>query len=187
MERPKATFVVTVLFVVVLATVPAVAGFIKRDGMGFVDSATSQPVRFGGTNNYYLHYKPKQMVNHLFGNASAYGFNVVRVSIDFLTAHLYPSSWSKSVQWADGWIQTHSQWAHQVGKPVVMEEFGITYDQVNIYTQWTNAMYNARYNGWSFWMLVTDNYPNYDGFAISCGSDACRLLARQAQRLSALP
>jgi hypothetical protein len=60
-------------------------------------------------------------------------------------------------------------------------------DQVNIYTQWTNAMYNAKYNGWSFWMLVTDNYPNYDGFAISCGSDACRLLARQAQRLSALP
>jgi hypothetical protein len=57
MERPKATFVVTVLFLVVLATVPAVAGFIKRDGMGFVDSATSQPFRFGGTNNYYLHYK----------------------------------------------------------------------------------------------------------------------------------
>ena len=48
-------------------------------------------------------------------------------SIDFLTAHLYPSSWSKSVQWADGWIQTHAQWAQQVGKPVVMEEFGITY------------------------------------------------------------
>jgi mannan endo-1,4-beta-mannosidase len=52
-----------------------------------------------------------------------------RVStIDFLTAHLYPSHWSKSTQWGDEWIQKHAQWAHeQVGKPVVMEEFGISY------------------------------------------------------------
>ena len=39
-------------------------------------------------------------------------------------------------------------------------------DQVNIYRQWTNTMYGSKYDGWNFWMLVTDNYPNYDGFAI---------------------
>jgi hypothetical protein len=42
--------------VALLAAGPA-AGFIKRSGIGFVDGNTNQPFRYGGTNNYYLHYK----------------------------------------------------------------------------------------------------------------------------------
>jgi hypothetical protein len=47
-------------------------------------------------------------------------------------------------------------------------------------------MYGSKYDGWNFWMLVTDNYPNYDGFAIACDSEVCRLLAQQARALRAL-
>lgn len=35
----------------------ASAGFIRRQGTGFVDPDTGKAFRFGGTNNYYLHHE----------------------------------------------------------------------------------------------------------------------------------
>jgi len=48
------------------------------------------------------------------------------ISIDFMTVHSYPSHWGKDDNWVSQWINAHKSWADQVGKPVIMEEYGGT-------------------------------------------------------------
>src|SRR3954464_12263979 len=52
------------------------AGFVTRAGADLeVDGKT---FRFAGSNNYYLHYSSPAMVDDVFGDAAAAGFNVLR-------------------------------------------------------------------------------------------------------------
>ncbi|HET9137976.1 cellulose binding domain-containing protein [Actinophytocola sp.] len=62
----------------VLAASPAAAGpvFVTRNGAGF--DLGGQPFRFGGTNNYYLHYKSQLMVDDVFSDAVAMNIKVLR-------------------------------------------------------------------------------------------------------------
>ncbi|QRW08113.1 Cellulase (glycosyl hydrolase family 5 protein) [Ceratobasidium sp. AG-Ba] len=53
-------------------------------------------------------------------------------SIDFGTFHSYPESWgqaSNSVDWGTQWIKDHATSQKAVGKPVIIEEFGVTSNQ----------------------------------------------------------
>lgn len=58
------------------ATTSATAGFVKRQGDDL--KVGSRTFRFAGTNNYYLHYKPRVMTDAVLEKAAANGFNVVR-------------------------------------------------------------------------------------------------------------
>jgi len=54
----------------------AADGFVATQGESFV--LDGQPYRFGGTNNYYLHYKSPKMVQDVFDDAAAMNLGVVR-------------------------------------------------------------------------------------------------------------
>jgi len=51
-------------------------GFVLRQGDRLV--LDGRPFRFGGTNNYYLFYKSRAMVDDVFADARAAGFTVMR-------------------------------------------------------------------------------------------------------------
>ncbi|WP_433379292.1 cellulase family glycosylhydrolase [Actinoplanes sp. CA-142083] len=69
---------------VLVAAGPAVAAVRPAPGAGFVTRSGStlklggKPFRFGGTNNYYLFYKSRTMVDDVFADAKAARFGVMR-------------------------------------------------------------------------------------------------------------
>ena len=54
----------------------AQSGFVQTRGKNFI--VEGQDFRFAGCNNYYLHYKPHEMIDDVLENASAMGLSVIR-------------------------------------------------------------------------------------------------------------
>jgi mannan endo-1,4-beta-mannosidase len=86
LRRPLALLSATLCGVVTaftLAAAPAAAhtshgggGFVSRHGSTL--TLDHRPFRFAGSNNYYLMYKSRPMVDDVFADASAAGFTVLR-------------------------------------------------------------------------------------------------------------
>jgi len=105
-------------------------------------------------------------------------------TVDFGTFHLYPSHWGVKPEdygvWGVLWIKQHAEVGRRVGKPVVLEEYGVPknapVDRVPIYRLWNDAAYKEGIAGSMFWMLAgvgeghdvdeSGYYPDYDGFRI---------------------
>ncbi|KAI0782501.1 glycoside hydrolase superfamily, partial [Irpex lacteus] len=71
--------------------------------------------------------------------------NLAVKTIDFGTFHLYPESWGQSSNpsssaWGSQWIADHATSQKAANKPVIIEEFGVTTDQPNVYTTWYNEV-----------------------------------------------
>jgi mannan endo-1,4-beta-mannosidase len=98
-------------------------------------------------------------------------------NINFIVYHLYPTSWGQTDAWGNQWISDHIALSNQVGKPALLEEFGLPSgsDRATFYQQWLNTVCSAHSN-WSFWILSARQmdlngnfaglYPDYDGFTI---------------------
>lgn len=127
-------------------------------------------------------------------------------TIDFGTPHLCVDEWNmKYLSSMEGefegidngkdddvdWIKLHSQFAKQANKPVIMEEFGLSYKNSGIpgfsetdktprdefYKKWLDMMDGSSfdgeysYAGYNFWMMSGKNtedgyYKDYDGYTI---------------------
>ena len=76
--------------------------------------------------------------------------------VSYMTAHLYPDSWGTDWAWGAWWIANHTALAHgpDIGKPFVVEEFGITADQHAVYANWTATALACGADGFQFWMVV---------------------------------
>ncbi len=101
--------------------------------------------------------------------------------IDFGTFHLYPEAWKKRDPLAFGlrWIEKHLTAGRIVGKPMLLEEYGIASksDRNRIYSAWLRAIEQQDGAGDLAWMLAsTDDetrapYPDYDGFTFYSDAD----------------
>ena len=93
---------------------PAQAGpvFVTRSGAGF--DLGGQPYRFGGTNNYYLHYSSTLMVDDVFADAQAMGVKVVRAWTFLECGGDRPNSNGGCSQGTDKWMQRWSNSANAV-------------------------------------------------------------------------
>jgi mannan endo-1,4-beta-mannosidase len=81
-------------------------------------------------------------------------------AVSYGTAHLYPESWGTDADaagWGAAWIANHTRDLHDVvGKPFVVEEFGITdlATQKSTYDTWTATAVSNGTDGFNVWMLV---------------------------------
>jgi mannan endo-1,4-beta-mannosidase len=101
--------------------------------------------------------------------------------IDFGTFHLYPEAWKMRDPVAFGlrWIEQHVTSGRTAGKPMLLEEYGITSksDRNRIYSAWLDAIQEQDGAGDLAWMLAsTDDetgepYPDYDGFTFYSDTD----------------
>lgn len=109
-------------------------------------------------------------------------------SVDFGTFHLYPDNWSTGLAWANQWIVDHIEAAQRVGKPTVLEEYGVTIQRDDetgkvlggierrqvAYTNWNNLLLKRGGAGSMFWILVgvdpenenTGYYQDYDHYSV---------------------
>ncbi len=112
-------------------------------------------------------------------------------SVDFGTYHLYPDHWSKTPEWGTQWIKDHLAAAKTVGKPSILEEFGLQNKSTRdgVYQTWTQTVREGGGAGWNFWILsgtleTGQLYPDYDGFTVYHPSTTATVLANEAAAIS---
>ena len=125
-------------------------GFVKRQGANLrLDGKT---FRFAGTNNYYLMYKSPLMVDDVFGDAQAAGFNVVRTWGFLDIGNQDGSNSVRGIQ--DG---TYFQyWDPTQGRPVYND--GPTGLEKLDY-----VLYSARQHGIKLVIPLTNNWNDFGG------------------------
>ena len=63
-------------------------------------------------------------------------------------------SWGQTANesaWGLQWIADHATSQETVGKPVIIEEFGVTSNQVEVYTAWLNEVVSSGLAGDLIW------------------------------------
>jgi mannan endo-1,4-beta-mannosidase len=105
--------------------------------------------------------------------------------IDFGTFHLYPEDWRTPENFGEQWILDHLQVARELGKPTILEEYGIKVKRARgntgevtegweerraTYQRWNDLTLARGGNAALPWMLAgvdekQTRYPDYDHFA----------------------
>ncbi|WP_254450282.1 cellulose binding domain-containing protein [Cohnella herbarum] len=113
-------------------------------------------------------------------------------NIDYGTYHLYPNHWNETAQWGNTWIANHINDGAAAGKPVVLEEFGLTDPSTrdSVYATWLGIVNQLGGAGDQFWILtgIQDDgqlYPDYDGFRVVYPSATATLISNHAQQMNA--
>ncbi|KAF8199077.1 mannanase [Pholiota molesta] len=117
--------------------------------------------------------------------------NLAISSIDFGTFHSYPDSWGQTANdslWGTQWIADHATSQKSAGKPVIIEEFGVTSNQATIYTSWLNEVVSSGLTGELIWQagshFSTGDTPN-DGFAVYIDGPVFPVIKAAAAQLKA--
>ncbi|RDB16956.1 putative mannan endo-1,4-beta-mannosidase F [Hypsizygus marmoreus] len=125
------------------------------------------------------------------GEGIDFDANLAISTLDFGTFHSYPEHWGQSdniQNWGTQWIADHAASQNLVGKPVIIEEFGVTSSQTTVYTAWFNQMVSSEIAGDLIWQagshLSTGDTHN-DGYAIYPDSAVYPLLKSHAAAIKA--
>ncbi|KAF7378392.1 Glycoside hydrolase family 5 protein [Mycena sanguinolenta] len=120
--------------------------------------------------------------------------NLALSTLDFGTFHMYPDSWGESgndIAWGQQWITDHAAIMTSANKPVIMEEFGLTYtgtQRSNDYATWYNTVLTTGLTGDLLWQAGSTfngtQTPN-DGYAIYPGDPVYTLLGQHAAAMKA--
>lgn len=124
-------------------------------------------------------------------------------NIDFGTYHLYPDHWGVAHRFGNDWIEDHIKVSRRVGKPFVLEEYGIhvrrQHDTAGpivhgwprrrvAYLNWNNLILQRGGQASMFWLLSGiespgQPYPDYDHFTVYDGDETYQLLLAFAERM----
>jgi mannan endo-1,4-beta-mannosidase len=124
--------------------------------------------------------------------------------IDYNTFHMYIDQWGVTPAWGEQWIVDHVAMARRLGKPSVLEEFGLKVqrDGGNVgpiikgwperrraYRRWSEIMLRRGGNGTLGWMIsgIDDDkprYPDYDGYGFYKDDETGLLLKDYAERFN---
>lgn len=128
-------------------------------------------------------------------------------NIDFGTFHLYPEDWNATLEWGDQWIADHLAVARELGKPTILEEYGVKVartppklgpitagwrDRKESYLRWNDIMLRRGGNGALVWMLggkddASPRYPDYDTYGFWSDTPTGKLLEGIADRFETAP
>lgn len=123
---------------------------------------------------------------------SSAGVDFVRnhapAAIDLVCLHVWPDQWGLSWQDAMDWVSDHvTVSTSEIGKPVILEEFGKNATQRDLFYQgWYDEIYNAAADGAAaagshFWILYHDTHSDYDGYGVYYPADATTVTIIQAE------
>lgn len=132
---------------------PAAAqqGFVSASGGQFV--LDGQAFRYGGTNNYYLHYKSNLMVDDVFNDAAAMNLDVIRTWTFLECGGDRPNSSGGCSQGEDLWMQ---RWSDSANGPVYNTG-------ANGLQKLDSMLAKANEAGIKLIMVLTNNWPDFGG------------------------
>lgn len=112
--------------------------------------------------------------------------------VDYGTVHLYPDHWQKTPEWGAEWIRRHARDARKIGKPVVVEEFGLRDKSKRdaVYADWLATALSERVAGMMVWLMTGRQndgspYPDYDGFDLKYPGSTASVLSEYALKIGA--
>ncbi|KAH8693950.1 glycoside hydrolase superfamily [Talaromyces proteolyticus] len=130
--------------------------------LDFEHMATISDVGFGFTNGSDGSYP------YTFGEGLDFVTNLCIPTINFDTFHLYTNSWGEALPWGRSWVSTHGAACAAIGKPCVLEEFGVTYDQCTYEAQWQATALNTSGSAANmFWQYESPNNGNTIYYSIN--------------------
>ncbi|TFK66523.1 glycoside hydrolase family 5 protein [Pluteus cervinus] len=125
------------------------------------------------------------------GDGIDFDANLAISTVDFGTFHSYPEPWGQTnnaTAWGVQWIQDHAASQKRIGKPVIIEEFGVTTNQLSTYTSWLNTVISSGLSGDLIWQagsrLPTGPSAD-DGYTIYPDDPVYPLLTGHAAALKA--
>jgi mannan endo-1,4-beta-mannosidase len=127
--------------------------------------------------------------------------------IDFGTFHLYPEDWGTPEKFAEQWIVDHLEVARELGKPTILEEYGVKVGRTqgnlgeinrgwverrDSYRRWNDIMLERGGNGVLAWMLAgidadKPRYPDYDQFVFYRDDETGQLIGDYGKRFLTAP
>ncbi|HEV8548898.1 MAG TPA: cellulase family glycosylhydrolase, partial [Polyangiaceae bacterium] len=129
--------------------------------------------------------------------------------IDFGTFHLYPENWGRELAWGEPWIVEHLRVARELGKPSVLEEYGVKVtrdggtlgpivkgwpERERAYRRWNELMRSGGGSGFLPWMLAgidegpgKPRYPDYDAYEFYDSDATGRLIGDDAKKFADAP
>lgn len=124
-------------------------------------------------------------------------------NVDYGTFHMYPDTWGTGASWPEHWIDDHVRLARELGKPTVLEEYGlkVTRDalgrvtdgldaRLTSYSSWNERVLSRGGNAAMFWILAGRDtagglYADYDHFSVYAGDQTSDLLRKYAGSFAA--
>jgi mannan endo-1,4-beta-mannosidase len=125
--------------------------FVSASGDQFV--LDGQPIRYGGTNNYYLHYKSNLMVDDVFDDAAAMNLGVIRAWTFLECGGDRPNSAGGCSQGQDLWMQ---RWSDATNGPIYNTGPG-GLERLDY------MLAKANETGIKLIMVLTNNWPDFGG------------------------
>ncbi|KAH8548436.1 glycoside hydrolase family 5 protein [Umbelopsis sp. PMI_123] len=96
--------------------------------------------------------------------------NLKLSNIDFGTVHLYPESWGYGTNgtWCEQWISDHVSSQNTIGKPVILEEYGMSTDALRAqhYPIWHALMESSGLAADAFWEIGISSVSGLDANTI---------------------
>jgi mannan endo-1,4-beta-mannosidase len=148
-----------------------------------------------GTDTTYKGYSPVNpyyigiygAMDWLFNGWKALSFtnNSADPNVDIASIHVYPTYTGMHWDQANTYITDHVRIAKNLGKPLVMDEFGWTGSpsRNEVYASWLDALITAGGAGALVWQLS----PNWcDEFCLAPGDDGWTAITQAAQGMSGL-
>jgi hypothetical protein len=90
--------------------------------------------------------------------------NTSIADIDFASIHVYPDAWNLPPEAGVNWIVDHIRIARQLGKPLIIGEFGYENAPWSVYSSWMQAFENERGAGAAIWEIICATVcGNYGG------------------------
>jgi len=126
-------------------------GFVSASGDQFV--LDGQPYRYGGTNNYYLHYRSNLMVDDVFDDAAAMNLGVIRAWTFLECGGDRPNSAGGCSQGENQWMQ---RWSDAANGPVYNTGAG-GLEQLDY------MLAKANETGIRLILPLTNNWPDFGG------------------------
>lgn len=137
----------------------------------------------GFFNRPYGYFDEYTTSNYAFYGAEGVDFEKLMTidTLDFGTPHLYLDQWGMKHTGTGQddllWFKIHGETCAELGKPVILEEFGLTNRTIrdSEYEQWFevlegNVYETVEYAGTNYWMIASyiDGalYPDYDQYTV---------------------
>jgi mannan endo-1,4-beta-mannosidase len=114
-------------------------------------------------------YSPVSAYNYqgwLFDGSQGTSFraNTAVADIDFASIHVYPDAWNLPAAAGSTWIVDHIRIARQLGKPLIVGEFGYQGAPWSVYSPWMQAFEAEKGAGALVWEIICATVcGNYGG------------------------